>query len=353
MRTRVPALLAGLVLLFSTQPAGAVSEITRLAGLNRYDTAAEVSCCNIDGSTRTFTTIVLATGQHFPDALVGNYLAGIDNGILLLTDGETISDRAEEIVGDAPPDTIANIYVLGSEEVVSDAAVDELVAALPDGEAVRTTRIAGETDIDTAVDVARFRPTSIGGTSDSSKYAIVATIGGFADSLAAAPIAFSSRFPILYARPDDLPPQTKDALDDLGITNVLIVGGTAAIDNEVQTEITELGIEVERLAGATRQETAVEVAEWALSNDAEFDGQNFSLARGDNFADALSGGVHAGFIGSPILLSQSSTQLGFAAAGFLQRQSGTLERGWAYGGTGALSDDVLEQARIASDGATP
>jgi putative cell wall-binding protein len=351
VRVRALALLSGLTLLAAAAPAAAAADVTRLAGPNRYDTSAAVGCCNADGTPRQLGTIVLASGQHFSDALVGNYLAGIDNGVLLLTDGTTISDGVAELVADAPADSITNVYVIGGTSAVSESAVSELEEAMGGDNAPRITRIAGESTFDTAVAVARLRPTEIGGFSDSDRVAIVATVGGFADSLAAGPLAYSSKLPILYTRPGDLPPQTEQALEDLAITDVLIVGGTAAVDNVVQSEITELGIEVQRLAGPTRQETSVAVAEFALGADAEFAGDEFALARGDAFADALAGGTHAGFIGAPILLTLSPTQLGPAADGFLERQSGTLVHGWAYGGTGALSESVLEEARRATLGA--
>jgi putative cell wall-binding protein len=353
VRTRVIALLTGLVLLVSASPAHAVEEITRLAGANRYDTAAAVNCCNADGSARQLNTIVLASGLHFADALVGNYLAGLDNGVLVLTDGDTISAGVVDLVDDAPDGSIVTVYVVGGESAVSQSAIDALLDAMGTANTPRVTRVAGDTNIDTAVEVARLRPEEIGGFSELDKVAVVATVGGFADSLSAGPIAYSSKLPILYTRPGDLPPQTKEALEDLGITEVLIVGGTAAVDNAVQAEITELGIEVQRLAGPTRQETSVAVAEFTLGADPEFNGGSFAIARGDNFADALSGGAHAGFIGAPILLTASSTQLGFPAAGFLQRQSGTLELGFAYGGTGALAESVLDEALEASNGAPP
>jgi len=351
VRTRVAALLAGLFLVLGAVPAHATADLTRLAGANRYDTAAAINCCNPDGTPRQFSTIVLASGVHFADAMVGSFLAGVDNGILLLTDGTTISQGTHDLLSSADPDTVSNVYVMGGTAAVSQSAIDAASDALAEGGSdVRVTRVAGDTAVDTAVAAANLRASAIGKIGADGKWAIVAGIGGLADSLAAAPLSFSSKLPILFTRPGDLPNETRDALDDLGITNVLIVGGTAAVSNEVSSSISDLGITVQRLAGPTRQETAVSVGEFELGNDPEFDGKEFSLARGDSFADALAGASHAGIQGAPILLTQTPTQLGFAAAGFLQRQSGTLETGWVYGGTGAVSDDVVEQARTASQG---
>jgi putative cell wall-binding protein len=352
VRTRVLALLVGLFLLVSAVPAGAVADMTRLAGVNRYDTSAAINCCQIDGTSRNFGSVVLVSGLSFADALAGSFLAGLDNGILVLTDGDTISEGILDLMESAEPGTVKSFYVVGGTSAVSQDAVDALSNALSESDnSAPITRVAGESDIDTAVAVAKLRSQQIGSLGGAGRWAIIATVGTFADSLAAAPLAYSSSLPILYTRPDDLPPQTKQLLDDLNVSNVLVVGGTAAVSNDVLSEISELNIEVQRLAGPSRQETSVAVAEFATTNDSAFGGERFALARGDHFADALSGASHAGFIGAPILLTQSSTELGFAAAGYLERQSGTFENGFVYGGTSAISDEVMDAARVATSGA--
>jgi putative cell wall-binding protein len=93
-------------------------------------------------------------------------------------------------------------------------------------------------------------------------------------------------------------------------------------------------VEIERLAGDNRYETAVEISK---------EGWNHSdvvvLARGDDFADALAGTVLAAVEDAPILLTQTDELPDVVAD--------EIERLWAdevfiLGGEEAISDDVVE-----------
>src|SRR5207237_4977657 len=69
--------VAGLVPLAA--PASAAATVTRYAGQDRYDTAAKIAT----GNFTTADTVVLATGENFPDALAGTYLAGVNSAPIL------------------------------------------------------------------------------------------------------------------------------------------------------------------------------------------------------------------------------------------------------------------------------
>ena len=69
-------------------PANALAgfNFERLAGFDRYETAAAIALD--DATLRNADTVVLASGgeRNFPDALTANYLAGDVRGPILLTD---------------------------------------------------------------------------------------------------------------------------------------------------------------------------------------------------------------------------------------------------------------------------
>ena len=69
-----------------------------------------------------------------------------------------------------------------------------------------------------------------------------------------------------------------------------------------------------------------------------------NLARGDEPADALSGGMHAGAERAPILLTQGPGSLGAATAAELRYRSISLISGDVFGGPAAVSDAVLQAA---------
>ncbi len=101
----------------------------------------------------------------------------------------------------------------------------------------------------------------------------------------------------------------------------------------------------ERIAGATRYDTAVEASRSKFPDGSVAD---IVVACGDNFPDALSAAGLAGVCGSPVLLAPSTTSgAGNAAAlATLETEIGRLKSGsatptvWLVGGTGAISESV-------------
>jgi putative cell wall-binding protein/peptidoglycan hydrolase-like protein with peptidoglycan-binding domain len=94
--------------------------VTRLAGSNRYGTAAAVSAAtNAPGVAEVF----IASGADFPDALAGAALAGARGAALLLTAPASLpTATANELDRLAP----RKVTVLGSAVAVSDAVAGQL-----------------------------------------------------------------------------------------------------------------------------------------------------------------------------------------------------------------------------------
>ena len=93
--------------------------------------------------------------------------------------------------------------------------------------------------------------------------AILAGSGGaWVDSLAATGLAASAG-PILYSQLDSLPQATLDALKQLGVSSVIIVGGTACISQSVIDALKSNGISLEaRLAGSDAIETQLAIYDY-------------------------------------------------------------------------------------------
>jgi putative cell wall-binding protein len=79
------------------------------------------------------------------------------------------------------------------------------------------------------------------------------------DSLAATAYAKANSYPVLLSKPGELPSVTLDAINKLNPSKVIIIGGTVAISEGVENELSKIAT-VERMSGATRYETAIEVA---------------------------------------------------------------------------------------------
>ncbi|ADK13645.1 cell wall-binding repeat-containing protein [Clostridium ljungdahlii] len=92
--------------------------IIRIWGKNRYETSLNIcKYFNLDSST-----VVIANGENFPDALSGSALAAKLQAPILLTDGKNISTQKEYIDTTKYTDEI----ILGGSGAVSEDAENEL-----------------------------------------------------------------------------------------------------------------------------------------------------------------------------------------------------------------------------------
>lgn len=148
--------------------------------------------------------------------------------------------------------------------------------------------------------------------SDGADTALLATGRDFADALAAAPLSAARSGPILLTEPGAVPDETLDALEDLEVDEVVLLGGESAISAEVESQLGEASYEVVRRAGDNRFQTAALLAQLAHPDGAE----TVLLATGADFADALAAAPLAAAEGAPILLA-SADRLPLATSGAL------------------------------------
>ena len=99
-----------------------IGTVTRLSGMDRYETSAAISAVNFNPGV---PVAYITTGLGFPDALSGAPVAGIKGGPILLVPGTTIPAAiATELTRLGP----ANIVILGGTGVVSAAVATQLDA---------------------------------------------------------------------------------------------------------------------------------------------------------------------------------------------------------------------------------
>lgn len=256
--------------------------VDRIFGDGRIDTAVEVSQATFDPGV---PTAFVATGHDFPDALTGGPVADLLGGPILLT-------LTEEV----PPATAAElerldagrIVVFGGTEVVGDAVLDEL-AGYTDGS---VDRMSGPSRFDTAAAIA------LENYDAGVEAAYVATGGEFADALSGGVAAAMNGGPVLLTLTDDLPSVTADALADLAPEQIYVLGGTAAVSDEVASEL-ENYADVERVSGPTRFATSAQVSQHAFPDG---DVNTVYVATGAEYADALTGTPAAAVDAGPMLL---------------------------------------------------
>jgi len=290
-------------------------QFTRLSGANRIDTAVAISRERFQSMAPASGAVVLANAYGFADALAGSTLAGVLGAPVLLTPADALPASVGAEIKRLGATTV---YVLGGTSAVNSGVLTQISAL-----GATPVRVFGVDRIATAGAVAR-KASEIAPT---SSVAFIVSSRNFPDALAASPMATYNGAPVLLTAPAALDSRVAAVLSDpaMGITDAVIVGGTAAISDTAAAQIaTALGgaSHVRRIAGVTRYDTARDFAVWATgvqtgtssvgtvaSPDAlaTLDFERIGVANGANFPDALAGGVFCGLAGSPILLTESTT----------------------------------------------
>jgi len=372
------------------------------------------------------SSVVLATDQNWPDALTGSYLASYYHTGVLLTPGGMLSPYAAQAIQE---EGISTVFIVGGPLAVSNSVETTLThtpqyqcgGSVPRVNALGTPidlnviRIDGPAADDTAEAIATYvdsgyvgtlnlaaavkyvspptasNPFGVTGYNDTLgtnegtlstipvRTAILATDYTFQDATSASSLSYFEHLPILITNSTSLSTQALTGLLDLGIQQVIEVGGPIAIADSVNTQLAAENISVLRIAGTDYTDTSVQLADFELNNQhttaangagpdnyglgwgvecsavtngiAPSKGEGPSsfffadpgayhvgagecfyaaLARGDFFADALTSSVFTGnvahfgstpfFTGpEPVLLTENPTTVGTYLTGFLNQ----------------------------------
>ena len=301
-------------------PVNGTTVIERLSGGDRYATAAAISRSRFGSGA---STVFIATGASFPDALAGSPAAAKANGPILLTAPNQLpSVTATELARLKP----ARIVILGGTGAVSAGVAASLAAY-----AGSVVRWEGPDRFGTAAAISSssFAP--------GVPVAYVTTGSTFPDALSGGAIAGRNGGPILLVEGSSVPGATATELARLKPAKIVILGGTGAVSAEVAAALVPYATSgsVTRLAGADRYATAVEVSRasyGSAGSDAVF------VATGANFPDGLAGGPVAALLPGPLLLV-TPTQLPGLVATELDRLEPA--RVYVLGGTSSVSDGVV------------
>jgi len=346
---------------------GATPDATAAAELEHQFDAQSTACPGRAGAR----PVVLATDRRFPDALASAYLASsLGTGELLTPTGLLSAATANAIRLEG----ITQVYIVGGPLAVSAGVAQQLESMLAyscGGSTPLTSagpvhlevvRIAGTTAYDTAEWVAQYPPPgtvgsltvrgAYGGTNPTGgtgRYndtsgngsttpttpsalptAIVATGRTFQDAESASVLSYADRLPILLTTSTSLSTQVPAAISDLGIRQVVVMGGPLAVSDGVVAALEALGVPVLRIAGQTAVDTAVQLAEFEMAPAAGNLGAGWAgsggvtVARGDYFTDGLAGALVAAGSGrqhthqpQPLLLCTDPSSVGEHLAAFL------------------------------------
>lgn len=292
------------------------SKVTRVSGSDRYETALDAAeLLKEIQEVETFDNIVVASGASFPDALSGSYLATELDAPILLTQEKS----QEEILTYITENLSAKgkVYILGGNSSVSAS----FETALKDAQ-IDCTRLSGPDRYQTNLEI-------LGEAGLNGKKILVCTGTNFADSLAAS----ATNLPILLVdgKASELNAHQTEFLERVENCTFYIVGGPNTVSAEIETELQNYG-EVKRVAGQSREETSVKVAEEFFENP-----DTAVLAYSRNFPDGLSGGPVAYALDAPLLLVNAGAES--YAVEYVA--SNEIEMGVVMGGANSISDETI------------
>lgn len=322
------------------------SAVNRLSGTVRYDTMGAIV---EEAYPKHADTVIVASGDNFPDALAASGLSGKLNAPVVLTNTYQLSARADGQLARLKP---SRVIVVGGPSAVSDGVVEQIskrVTALTEADVVR---ISGDTRRDTANEIfAQAEKQHKQGVPDqdwNADTAIIATGENFVDALSISSLAKQKSLPVFLSGPDGLDANTVKAIKAHGFANVIIAGGSQAVPQSVVSQLKTAGVDgsnIHRIGGATRYQTSLQIAQYQKQfYKAKLNSPVF--ATGENFPDALVGGVLAGAKKNPIVLVSPDTSVNTDSLNWIKSTGAFNPKSdFAYvlGGVDAVSEEVSDQ----------
>jgi putative cell wall-binding protein len=193
---------------------GAGTTVSRWAGQDRYETAAQLAGITNGGLGKT---VFIATDASFPDALGGSAAAGRLGGALMLTDRSVLPEATASALTSGKP---TKVVILGGEAVINPAVLSQVQALLP---STPVERWAGDDRYGTAAAI------SSNAYPQGATTAYLASGADYPDALAGAPVAAKAGAPLLLTQRDCVPASTLAELTRLGATKIVVLGGTSAV----------------------------------------------------------------------------------------------------------------------------
>jgi putative cell wall-binding protein len=326
-----------------SKPASAtnpVNLVERLDGADRIETAVQISrwswddtASNPPAARQADIAVIARDGVSpdgrdgiAPDALAGTALArqlkGGKGPLLLTPTGDLDPRTLHELQRVLRPGSF--VYVLGQTQAISAHTFQQIADA-----GFRPARIGGRDRYETAVDIAE----TIVPTYTHDPVTILTATGlNFPDALAAGAVAASRpNTVVVFSEDKSMPSATLNFINQVPQRTMFGIGGPAV------TALSSVNIRATNVKGDDRFITAAMVAHTFFGGP-----QVVGIATGYKFPDALAGGVLAGSVGGPLLLT-GPTALPSETADYLRNASGSVGDAIMFGGPEVLDEGLKNQ----------
>ncbi|WP_072771509.1 cell wall-binding repeat-containing protein [Desulfitobacterium chlororespirans] len=290
--------------------------VTRLAGYDRYETAAEIAK---SGWTKS-DYAVLAYGENYPDALTAVPLAYKYDAPILLTKSNSMPEVTKRVISGLQ---VKNVIIIGGTGVIYASVEEELEAM-----GIDVNRVFGYDRYETAVEVAK----QITAAQDSPELFVV-TGEDYPDALSVGSIAGFKQMPIILVPSDGVPDSVKNYVSSANVNKSYVIGYSDVVSDLVYNEFPK----AERILGVDKYSRNIAVNQ---KFENEFKSEKICLATGEVFADALSGGAYAAKIGEPVILVNNDPPDNIKS--YYQQRAAKANKVSVFGGTGIVPERVIE-----------
>ena len=245
--------------------ASSESGISRVSGADRADTAAGTARRILGGaSSAGRVTVIVANGWSPPDIGAAAALAARSGrSAVIYTQRDSLPEASASLLRDY---NVTRVIVIGGTAAISTEVYDQIAAAASDAS---ISRLTGADRVDTAAQAARRVLGNPAAAPDGVTLVIANGWSAPDVGVAAALAAATENSAVAYTSQGTLPAATAALITDYRPSQVIIVGGSAAVTNDVRAAITETApssASVRRITGSTRIETAVRAARRILAN---------------------------------------------------------------------------------------
>jgi len=306
--------MALLITLVTPVQAASERKAYRISGSTRYETALNLASA-ITGCGE-YTSLIVATGKNFPDALSASYLSAVETAPIILINESNQYKILDQVLPYVSKN--ATVYFIGGYDVVSREAENYVKPYVN-----KTVRLAGETRYETNMEI--LEEASKDDNSNSTNSILICTGKKFADALSVSSVGL----PILLVRDNITDEQLKIVAQ---YKKAYLIGSADAVSTKVENKVKKVVDSVERLGGETRYETSKMVADKFFPN-----ATTVTLTTGKNFPDGLCGGLFANINNAPVLLTKDGNN---AAKQYVE--SHNITTAYIFGGSDVVSDKAVK-----------
>lgn len=294
-RTSTPAPVQTQTPAKPSTPTPTLTGAQRISAPERVGTAARLSTSSF--ASANVAVVVPANTYH--GALLGSPLASMHRGPVLLSDTKSLSQG-----------TADELKRLGTKKVY---AIGPMSGAVRDLKklGLEVVAVDDKSQAKLAVKVADLIAQA--GANDSKFNSIenrhVILVSGdqnaWPDALAGSVLAATDHAPVFFSDRDAISAETLAAMDALNPGRISVIGGASRISDKVLDQLRSRYMLVNRLSGAGRVETALQVTSYMVDDNPAIADRVF-VATAANYPDALAAGPALAAQGGVLVLANPS-----------------------------------------------